>query len=97
MSTSGTRPGVNGLTLRCLGAIGVGLAFVIVITTGLVLISGDSENGAAARTASYTMKFPEDEQMLKDLSAQILKESHITPGAKAASSVEPAAGDTKPE
>lgn len=98
MSTPETRPCVNGLTLRCLGAIGVGLAFVIVITTGLILISGDSETGAAARTASYTMKFPEDEQMLKDLSAQILKESHLTPGAKDAAAIEPATGgNPKPE
>ena len=98
MSTSETRPCVNGLTLRCLGAIGVGLAFVIAITTGLILISGDSETGAADRTAAYTLKFPEDEQMLKDLSAQILKESHITPGAKAAAGIEPAAGnEPKPE
>lgn len=93
MKTSDSRKLFHGLTMRCLGAIGVGLAIVIVITTGLIVISGDSENSASTRSAAYTLKFPEDEQMLKDLSAQILKEADVTPGAKQASGIEPAAGD----
>ncbi len=87
---------VGGLTLRCLGAIGVGLAIVIGITTGLLMISGEGDGTGTTRVAAYTLKFPEDEQMLKDLSAQILKESNLASSAKKAADTEPAAGD-KPE
>lgn len=83
----------GGLTLRCLGAVGIGLAFVIVITTGLLVMSGESETSPSAKVAAYTLKFPEDEQMLKDLSAQIVKDSDLASDAKAYADLEPAAGD----
>ncbi|TAL29664.1 MAG: hypothetical protein EPN97_13175 [Alphaproteobacteria bacterium] len=86
----------GGLTLRCLGAVGIGLAFVIVITAGLLVMSGESETGPSAQLAAYTLQFPEDEQMLKDLSAQIVKDAEIASQAKAYADIEPAAGDVPP-
>jgi hypothetical protein len=83
----------GGLTLRCLGALGVGLAIVIGITTGLLFISGEGDGGSQARVAAYTLKFPEDEQMLKEISAQIMRESNLSASAKSAAQTEPAAGD----
>jgi hypothetical protein len=96
MAISDSQKRFHGLTLRCLGAIGIGLAFVIAITTGLIVISGDSENEIHARTAAYTLKFPEDEQMLKDLSAQILRDSAKPSKTGTAADIEPAAGDKTP-
>lgn len=84
---------VGGLTLRCVGALGVGLAVVIAITGGLLFISGDGDNASSTRVAAYTLKFPEDEQMLKDLSAQILKDSNLA-SAKKAADIQPAAGSS---
>ena len=89
--TAGKRFG--GLTLRCVGAVGIGLAFVIAITTGLLVMSGDSESSPSAKMAVYTLQFPEDEQMLKDLSAQIVKEADLATQARAYADIEPAAGD----
>lgn len=87
----------GGLTLRCLGAVGIGLAFVIVITTGLLVMSGDSETSPSAKMAVYTLQFPEDEQMLKDLSAQIVKEADLASQAKLYADIEPAAGGASPK
>jgi hypothetical protein len=87
----------GGLTLRCLGAVGVGLAFVIAITTGLLVMSGESETSPSAQLAGYTLEFPEDEQMLKDLSAQIVKDAEIASKAKAYAEIEPASGGAPPK
>jgi hypothetical protein len=89
--TAGKR--FRGLTLRCLGAVGVGLAFVIAITTGLLVMSGESETSPSGQLAAYTLQFPEDEQMLKDLSAQIVKDAEIASQAKVYADIEPAASD----
>lgn len=97
MKTPESRKVLHGLTLRCIGAIGIGLAAVIGITIGLIAISSDSDNDVSSQSAAYTLKFPEDEQMLKDLSAQILKDAKVTRGAKEAADVEPASGDKPPE
>ena len=86
----------RGLTLRCLGAVGVGLAIVTIITTGLLILSGESETGPATRTSAYTLKFPEDEQMLKDFSAQILKDANQASPGDAYADIQPAGGDTVP-
>jgi hypothetical protein len=94
MTVSGKR--FHGLTLRCFGAIGVGLAIVALITVGLLVVSGESETGPSTRTAAYTLKFPEDEQMLKDLSAQILKDSNMATPGKDYADIQPASGGTAP-
>ncbi len=78
------------LMLRCSGAVMTGLLVVSVVTMGLMVLSGADE--PAAKTAAYTINFPEDEQMLKDLSRQLLKQAE----AAALNDVEPAAGTISP-
>jgi len=77
-------------TLRCSGAVFTGLLIVAVITMGLLVISDADQ--PATRTASYTISFPEDEQMLKDLSLQLLKQAE----ADALTNIEPASGAIGP-
>ena len=78
------------LMLRCSGAVMTGLLVVSVITMGLMVLGGADE--PATKTAAYTINFPEDEQMLKDLSRQLLKQAE----ADALNDVEPAAGTIEP-
>lgn len=78
------------LMLRCSGAVFTGLLIVSVITLGLLVISGAEE--APVKTASYTIQFPEDEQMLKDLSRQLIKQAELD----ALSDIEPASGSVTP-
>lgn len=80
-----------GLMLRCSGAVFTGLLIVSVITLGLLVISGGEE--APVKTASYTIQFPEDEQMLKDLSRQLIKQAELD----ALSDIEPASGTVTPD
>lgn len=74
------------LMLRCSGAVFTGLLIVTVITMGLMVISDADE--PVTKSASYTISFPEDEQMLKDLSRQLLKQAE----ADALTDIEPASG-----
>ena len=87
----------NGLTLRCLGAVGFGLGIVTLITLGLLALSGGIEDTSGSRLASYNnLRFPEDEQMLKELSAQILKDTSLAAAAKDLQNIRPAAGAAPP-
>lgn len=76
--------------LRCSGAVFSGLLAVAVITMGLMIISDADE--PPAETAAYTISFPEDEQMLKDLSLQLMRESETGD----LTAIEPAAGTVTP-
>ena len=71
-------------------AASTGIVGASVITMGLMLLGGADE--PATKTAAYTINFPEDEQMLKDLSRQLLKQAE----ADALNDVEPAAGTIAP-
>lgn len=79
------------LMLRCSGAVFTGLMIVTVITMGLMVISDADE--PAIKTSSYTIRFPEDEAMLKDLSKQLLKQAETD----SLSSIEPASGTIEPK
>jgi hypothetical protein len=87
----------NGLTLRCLGAIGLGLVIVTVMTLGLLIVSGGTDDISGSRFASANpLAFPEDEDELSAQSAQILKESNMAATARELEAVQPAAGDAAP-
>lgn len=83
-----------GLMMRCTGAVATGLLMVTVITLGL-LVLGDGDE-PQVKTASYTIPFPEDEQMLKDLSRQLVRQATADAVRRAADedldNIEPAAG-----
>lgn len=80
----------NGMTLRCVGAVSIGLAVVLTIATGLIVLTANAaeESSAPAELAAFNLRFPEDEQMLKDLSAQILSDA-----GHGLNEVQPAGGD----
>jgi hypothetical protein len=79
----------NGLTLRCLGALSMGFAVVSIITTALLVLSGPAEVPAAVKVSAYTIKFPEDEETLKQLSAEMLGDEG---SALALQDIQPASG-----
>lgn len=84
-----------GLMMRCTGAVATGLLMVTVVTLGL-LVLGDGDE-PQVKTASYTMPFPEDEQMLKELSRQLVRQATADAVRRAADEglddIEPASGD----
>jgi hypothetical protein len=87
----------NGLTLRCIGALCMGLAVVLSIAAGLLVLTANAaeESPAPAEMAAFNLRFPEDEQMLKDLSAEILRDAALADG-RDLNEVQPAAGAPAP-
>ena len=78
---------MHSLGFRCAVWVSLGLATVAIIAMGLVVVSGaDAPNEQLTTTTS--LRFAEDEQMLKDLSNQMLKET----GSHSLGDIEPAAG-----
>jgi len=79
---------MNSLGFRCAISVSVGLAIVAIIAMGLVIISGSDMGERTQSAAASTLKFPEDEKMLRELSDQILRES----AAHEFADIQPAAG-----
>jgi hypothetical protein len=82
----------NGLTLRCCGAITLGLAVMTVIAAGLFALTADGGDAAPAKQAAYTVNFPEDAQSLQAMSDEILQHAEMAAYAKSLAEIEPAAG-----
>ena len=84
----------RSVILRSIGAmfIGIGIVSAFVVLLSLYGVSQENTPPVTAQSQkSLILKFPENEQMLDDLSAQLAREGI------ALSNVEPAAGDKKPE
>lgn len=77
----------NRLTFYSILAVMAGVGFVAAFS-GLLSLYGASQE-TADRVAVRSIKFPENEQMLKETSARLVRE-----GA-ALSDIEPAAGNSK--
>lgn len=77
----------NRLALRCLCAVFVG-TLVVALFSALLSVYGGSHERITKATAQ-ALKFPENEQMLKDLSAQLARESETL------SKIAPAAGEAE--
>lgn len=75
----------NRLTFRCLGAVGAGV-FVAALFSALLSAHGGGQDHIAPVTTARTLAFPENEKMLKDVSAQLAREG------EALSKIAPAAG-----
>ncbi|HYD17701.1 MAG TPA: hypothetical protein VEF76_04395, partial [Patescibacteria group bacterium] len=83
--------GKGAMMLRCSGALLTGLLAVVAVTMGLIVIS-DSEE-APTQSAGYTIRFPESEAALKEMSDQLQAQAE----AGDLSSIETAAGDVAEE
>jgi hypothetical protein len=81
----------NGLTLRCCGAITLGLAIMTVIASGLFVLTADADD-TPVRAAAYTINFPEDAQSLQAMSDQIRQNAEMAAAAKSLAEIEPATG-----
>jgi hypothetical protein len=81
----------NGLTLRCLGGITLGVAGMAVIIAGLAIYSGSLEDVSTV-TASYTVTLPQDEAMLKELSDEIREGTDLAGEETKLDDIAPAAG-----
>ncbi len=82
---------MHSLGFRCAVSVSLGLATVAIIAMGLVVVSG-ADAPQEQLTTTTSLRFAEDEQMLKDLSTQIMKDS----GNHSLADIEPAAGDSSP-
>lgn len=83
------------LVLRCGIAVVTGLAIVTIITMGLIVAS-DADETWHPEMANYAIRFPEDEEMLADLSSRILEqaaESADRAVEEGLADIAPAAGD----
>lgn len=80
------------MAMRCGFAVVTGLLIVTIITMSLFVIS-DADD-AAPEMAFHTIRFPEDEEMLKDLSARILQQAQAREeeGIATLADIQPAAG-----
>jgi len=71
------------LAFCCLGAVFAGVLVVALFSALLSAYGGGQEN--IAQVATRTLKFPENEQMLKDVAAQLARDgetlSKIAPAA----------------
>lgn len=81
------------MALRCGIAVVTGLLIVTIITMSLFIISDADE--PAPEMAFHTIRFPEDEAMLKDLSSRILEQAlaREDEGVASLANIQPAAGD----
>ncbi|MBI1214449.1 MAG: hypothetical protein GC185_01360 [Alphaproteobacteria bacterium] len=68
-----------GMTLRCAGALLTGCALVGTLAVGLAVLGGRGE-APATHLTRYQIQFPENEQMLKDMSNQLWREAHAAAG-----------------
>ena len=85
---------LKGLTGRCLLALASGVAIVSLIALQLTFISGaeEAEDSASAQQNRYVISFPQDEESLRELSQQMMREA-----AEKAARIETAAGAEQPE
>ncbi|MEZ0261787.1 MAG: hypothetical protein ACAH80_12310 [Alphaproteobacteria bacterium] len=81
----------NGLTLRCCGAISLGMAVVTVIASGLFVLTAGADD-TSTKSAAYTINFPEDAKSLEAMSDQILQNAEMAAAARSLAEIEPAAG-----
>jgi hypothetical protein len=84
-----------GITLRCCGAVVTGCAVVCTMVIGLAVLGG-RDDAPRAHMAQYKIRFPENEQMLKDMSDKLMREAHATTpattGDEPLQDIQPAAG-----
>ncbi len=78
---------MHSLGFRCAVSVSLGLATVAIITMGLIVVSG-ADLPAEQATTVPSLRFAEDEQMLKDLSTKIMRDSD----SRNLADIEPAAG-----
>src|SRR5689334_1929034 len=76
----------TGLTLRCLGAVVVGI-FVVALSVSMLSDFSNMQDPVIKDARLQHLKFAENEKMLNDLSSKLASE------AESLSNVEPAAGD----
>jgi|GEM_PF-1265108 len=80
----------RSVTFRCFGALALGLALVSVIAFELATLTfdGNTQTETLASAQPYVMAFPENEDMLRDMAAQMMKIERDM------DSIEPAAGNS---
>lgn len=80
------------MAMRCGFAVVIGMAIVTIVSMGLIVISDADE--PAPEMAFHTIRFPEDEAMLKDLSSRILQQAQAREdeGIASLADIQPAAG-----
>lgn len=78
----------QSLTFKCFGALALGIAAVTFITLELAQI-GIDETFETELAESHILRFPENEDTLRAMSARLLKSAEAAQAAQ----IEPAAGE----
>lgn len=76
------------MVCRCIGALGIGLFAATILAFGILKQSGFE----ATPETAYTIRLPQDEALLKQLSDEILEGTDVAGGENALSDIAPAAG-----
>ncbi len=84
------KPVFSKITGHCIGAVGIGIIMATLAAFAIVNWQGMGDNPAV--TATYTIRLPQDEQMLKRLSDEILEGTDVGAETENLSNIAPAAG-----
>lgn len=78
------------LTWHCLGGLGIGLLAAVLISLSFFRWMESDDNSALA--SAYAIRFPEDEELLRKLSDEILEGTNVAGEETELMNIAPAAG-----